>query len=105
MNVSESKSFVFLFSCFLQYDGEEEQRRFEEGKARYLHNKAKRLADKERQMWRHRSPELNAWNDSISAPCSTRSMKEIDPFLLFCNCSLLFNLNLFSCAMHQSVHV
>lgn len=34
----------------LKYDGEEEQRRFEEGKARYLHNKAKRLADKERQM-------------------------------------------------------
>jgi len=33
---------------FLQLDGEEEQNRFEEGKARYLQNKAKRLADKER---------------------------------------------------------
>ncbi|KAM7404490.1 hypothetical protein PAMP_011834 [Pampus punctatissimus] len=33
----------------LKIDREEEQRRFEEGKARYLHNKAKRLADKERQ--------------------------------------------------------
>ncbi|XP_044066436.1 cytosolic acyl coenzyme A thioester hydrolase isoform X2 [Siniperca chuatsi] len=33
----------------LKIDGEEEQRRFEEGKARYLQNKAKRLADKERQ--------------------------------------------------------
>ncbi|XP_070696363.1 cytosolic acyl coenzyme A thioester hydrolase isoform X2 [Pempheris klunzingeri] len=33
----------------LKVDGEEEQRRFEEGKARYLQNKAKRLADKERQ--------------------------------------------------------
>ncbi|XP_042265964.1 cytosolic acyl coenzyme A thioester hydrolase isoform X2 [Thunnus maccoyii] len=32
----------------LKIDGEEEQRRFEEGKARYLQNKAKRLADKER---------------------------------------------------------
>ncbi|XP_051282757.1 cytosolic acyl coenzyme A thioester hydrolase isoform X2 [Dicentrarchus labrax] len=33
----------------LKIDGEEEQRRFDEGKARYLQNKAKRLADKERQ--------------------------------------------------------
>ncbi|KAM9351429.1 cytosolic acyl coenzyme A thioester hydrolase [Symphorus nematophorus] len=33
----------------LKINGEEEQRRFEEGKARYLQNKAKRLADKERQ--------------------------------------------------------
>ncbi|XP_026053414.1 cytosolic acyl coenzyme A thioester hydrolase-like isoform X4 [Carassius auratus] len=33
----------------LKLDGEEEQKRFEEGKARYLQNKAKRLADKERQ--------------------------------------------------------
>ncbi|CAK6951196.1 cytosolic acyl coenzyme A thioester hydrolase isoform X2 [Scomber scombrus] len=33
----------------LKIDGEEEQRRFEEGKARYLQSKAKRLADKERQ--------------------------------------------------------
>nr|XP_020475692.1 cytosolic acyl coenzyme A thioester hydrolase isoform X2 [Monopterus albus] len=33
----------------LKIQGEEEQRRFEEGKARYLQNKAKRLADKERQ--------------------------------------------------------
>nr|XP_046253142.1 cytosolic acyl coenzyme A thioester hydrolase isoform X3 [Scatophagus argus] len=33
----------------LKLNGEEEQRRFEEGKARYLQNKAKRLADKERQ--------------------------------------------------------
>ncbi|XP_039656869.1 cytosolic acyl coenzyme A thioester hydrolase [Perca fluviatilis] len=32
----------------LKIEGEEEQRRFEEGKARYLQNKAKRLADKER---------------------------------------------------------
>ncbi|XP_067447894.1 cytosolic acyl coenzyme A thioester hydrolase isoform X4 [Thunnus thynnus] len=32
----------------LKIDGEEEQRRFEEGKARYLQNKAKRLAEKER---------------------------------------------------------
>ncbi|XP_008287203.1 cytosolic acyl coenzyme A thioester hydrolase [Stegastes partitus] len=32
----------------LKVEGEEEQRRFEEGKARYLQNKAKRLADKER---------------------------------------------------------
>lgn len=47
MNVSENKSFVF----FPQIDGEEEQRRFEEGKARYLQNKAKRLADKERRHW------------------------------------------------------
>ncbi|XP_056102737.1 cytosolic acyl coenzyme A thioester hydrolase isoform X2 [Rhinichthys klamathensis goyatoka] len=31
----------------LKLEGEEEQRRFEEGKARYLQNKAKRLADKE----------------------------------------------------------
>ncbi len=40
---------LLSFFCFLQIDGEEEQRRFEEGKARYLQNKAKRLADKERQ--------------------------------------------------------
>ncbi|XP_035513439.1 cytosolic acyl coenzyme A thioester hydrolase isoform X1 [Morone saxatilis] len=33
----------------LKINGEEEQRRFDEGKARYLQNKAKRLADKERQ--------------------------------------------------------
>ncbi|XP_068997153.1 cytosolic acyl coenzyme A thioester hydrolase isoform X1 [Embiotoca jacksoni] len=33
----------------LKIEGEEEQRRFEEGKARYLQSKAKRLADKERQ--------------------------------------------------------
>ncbi|XP_040007751.1 cytosolic acyl coenzyme A thioester hydrolase isoform X2 [Xiphias gladius] len=33
----------------LKIEGEEEQKRSEEGKARYLHNKAKRLADKERQ--------------------------------------------------------
>ncbi|XP_073723541.1 cytosolic acyl coenzyme A thioester hydrolase isoform X5 [Misgurnus anguillicaudatus] len=33
----------------LKLNGEEEQKRFEEGKARYLQNKAKRLADKERQ--------------------------------------------------------
>ncbi|XP_071331852.1 cytosolic acyl coenzyme A thioester hydrolase isoform X2 [Trachinotus anak] len=33
----------------LKIEGEEEQRRFEEGKARYLQNKAKRLAEKERQ--------------------------------------------------------
>ncbi|XP_017273116.1 cytosolic acyl coenzyme A thioester hydrolase isoform X4 [Kryptolebias marmoratus] len=33
----------------LKIEGEDEQRRFEEGKARYLQNKAKRLADKERQ--------------------------------------------------------
>ncbi|KAI7789950.1 putative cytosolic acyl coenzyme A thioester hydrolase, partial [Triplophysa rosa] len=32
----------------LKLDGEEEQERFEEGKARYLQNKAKRLADQER---------------------------------------------------------
>ncbi|KAL7827516.1 hypothetical protein SRHO_G00332340 [Serrasalmus rhombeus] len=31
----------------LKLEGEEEQKRFEEGKARYLQNKAKRLADKE----------------------------------------------------------
>ncbi|XP_060913138.1 cytosolic acyl coenzyme A thioester hydrolase isoform X1 [Labrus mixtus] len=34
----------------LKVDGEEEQRREEEGKARYLQRKAKRLAEKERQM-------------------------------------------------------
>ncbi|XP_031700498.1 cytosolic acyl coenzyme A thioester hydrolase isoform X3 [Anarrhichthys ocellatus] len=33
----------------LKIDGEEEQRRFDEGNARYLQNKAKRLADKQRQ--------------------------------------------------------
>ncbi|XP_065103903.1 cytosolic acyl coenzyme A thioester hydrolase isoform X2 [Paramisgurnus dabryanus] len=33
----------------LKLNDEEEQKRFEEGKARYLQNKAKRLADKERQ--------------------------------------------------------
>uniref|UniRef100_UPI003AAB34FD cytosolic acyl coenzyme A thioester hydrolase isoform X1 n=1 Tax=Centroberyx gerrardi TaxID=166262 RepID=UPI003AAB34FD len=33
----------------LKLEGEEEQKRFEEGKARYLQNKAKRLAEKERQ--------------------------------------------------------
>lgn len=33
----------------LKIEGEEEQRRFEEGKTRYLQNKAKRLAEKERQ--------------------------------------------------------
>ncbi|XP_074498735.1 cytosolic acyl coenzyme A thioester hydrolase isoform X4 [Sebastes fasciatus] len=33
----------------LKIDGEEEQRRFEEGNARYLQNKAKRLSEKERQ--------------------------------------------------------
>ncbi|CAJ1085532.1 cytosolic acyl coenzyme A thioester hydrolase isoform X2 [Xyrichtys novacula] len=33
----------------LKFEGEEENRRAEEGKARYLQNKAKRLADKERQ--------------------------------------------------------
>lgn len=33
----------------LKLEGEEEQNRFEEGKARYLQNKTKRLADKERQ--------------------------------------------------------
>ncbi|XP_015233208.1 PREDICTED: cytosolic acyl coenzyme A thioester hydrolase isoform X4 [Cyprinodon variegatus] len=33
----------------LKIEGEEEQKRFEEGKARYLQNKAKRLAEKERQ--------------------------------------------------------
>lgn len=33
----------------LKLEGEEEQKRFEEGKVRYLQNKAKRLADKERQ--------------------------------------------------------
>ncbi|XP_051526144.1 cytosolic acyl coenzyme A thioester hydrolase-like isoform X3 [Myxocyprinus asiaticus] len=33
----------------LKMEGEEEQKRFEEGKARYLQNKAKRLTDKERQ--------------------------------------------------------
>ncbi|XP_040912798.1 cytosolic acyl coenzyme A thioester hydrolase isoform X2 [Toxotes jaculatrix] len=33
----------------LKIEGEEEQRRAEEGKARYLQNKAKRLSDKERQ--------------------------------------------------------
>ncbi|XP_023283133.1 cytosolic acyl coenzyme A thioester hydrolase isoform X3 [Seriola lalandi dorsalis] len=33
----------------LKIEGEEEQRRCEEGKARYLQNKAKRLAEKERQ--------------------------------------------------------
>ncbi|XP_041860599.1 cytosolic acyl coenzyme A thioester hydrolase isoform X2 [Melanotaenia boesemani] len=33
----------------LKIEGEDEQKRFDEGKARYLHNKAKRLADKERQ--------------------------------------------------------
>ncbi|XP_042586270.1 cytosolic acyl coenzyme A thioester hydrolase isoform X2 [Cyprinus carpio] len=33
----------------LKLEGEEEQKRFEEGKARYLQNKAKRLTDKERQ--------------------------------------------------------
>ncbi|KAM4571036.1 cytosolic acyl coenzyme A thioester hydrolase isoform 2-T2 [Fundulus diaphanus] len=33
----------------LKIEGEEEQRRFEEGKARYLQSKAKRLAEKERQ--------------------------------------------------------
>ncbi|KAA0713520.1 Cytosolic acyl coenzyme A thioester hydrolase [Triplophysa tibetana] len=32
----------------LKLDGEEEQERFEEGKARYLQNKAKRLADQDR---------------------------------------------------------
>ncbi|XP_028850649.1 cytosolic acyl coenzyme A thioester hydrolase isoform X2 [Denticeps clupeoides] len=32
----------------LKLEGEEEQKRFEEGKTRYLQNKAKRLADKER---------------------------------------------------------
>ncbi|XP_068162668.1 cytosolic acyl coenzyme A thioester hydrolase [Antennarius striatus] len=34
----------------LKTDGEAEQRRFEEGKARYLQNKAKRFEEKERQM-------------------------------------------------------
>uniref|UniRef100_A0A672L2U5 Acyl-CoA thioesterase 7 n=1 Tax=Sinocyclocheilus grahami TaxID=75366 RepID=A0A672L2U5_SINGR len=33
----------------LKLEGEEEQKRFEEGKVRYLQNKAKRLADKDRQ--------------------------------------------------------
>ncbi|KAK9515530.1 hypothetical protein VZT92_026170 [Zoarces viviparus] len=33
----------------LKIDGEEEQRRYDEGNARYLQNKAKRLADKQRQ--------------------------------------------------------
>ncbi|KAK6307921.1 hypothetical protein J4Q44_G00211920 [Coregonus suidteri] len=33
----------------MKLEGDEEQRRFEEGKMRYLQNKAKRLADKERQ--------------------------------------------------------
>ncbi|KAG7519679.1 hypothetical protein JOB18_013739 [Solea senegalensis] len=33
----------------LKIEGEEEQRRFEEGKARYLQNKAKRLAEQQRQ--------------------------------------------------------
>lgn len=45
MNVSENKSCVF----FPQVEGEEEQKRFEEGNARYLQRKAKRLADKESQ--------------------------------------------------------
>jgi hypothetical protein len=37
---------AFLFP---QLEGDGEQRRFEDGKMRYLQNKAKRLADKERQ--------------------------------------------------------
>lgn len=36
---------------FFQINGEEEQRRFDEGKTRYLQNKAKRLAAKEAQQW------------------------------------------------------
>lgn len=40
------KMAAFLFP---QLEGDEEQRRFEDGKMRYLQNKAKRLADKERQ--------------------------------------------------------
>lgn len=40
------KMAAFLFP---QLEGDGEQRRFEDGKMRYLQNKAKRLADKERQ--------------------------------------------------------
>lgn len=63
--------------CFLlvsQIDGEEEQRRFEEGKARYLQNKAKRLADKERQQWRLCSTEFPACDSSISTPHNTHAV-------------------------------
>lgn len=45
MNVLE-KMFSFLFP---QFEGEEEQRRAEEGEARYLQRKAKRVAERERQ--------------------------------------------------------
>lgn len=39
-----------LSLCFcLQIEGDDEQKRFEEGKSRYLQNKARRLAEKERQ--------------------------------------------------------
>lgn len=37
------------FGLVLQVEGEGEQRRFEEGKARYLQNKAKRVTTKEQQ--------------------------------------------------------
>lgn len=45
------KKEIFL-SLFFQINGEEEQRRFDEGKTRYLQNKAKRLAAKEGHQWR-----------------------------------------------------
>lgn len=68
---------------FLQINGEEEQRRFEEGQARYLQNKAKRLAAKQGQQWCWEL-ELTACNNSISYPYYTYSMKRIEtlsPFL------------------------
>lgn len=46
------KQNVLSFLLVSQIEGEEEQRCFEEGKARYLQNKSKRLAEKERQQWR-----------------------------------------------------
>lgn len=66
---------LFVFFHFSQIEGEEELRRFEEGKARYLQNKAKRLADKERQQWCCRSPESNACTNSINPTQHIYSMK------------------------------
>lgn len=77
------KQIFCLFFCLLQINGEEEQRRFEEGNARYLHNKAKRLAEKQQQ-WRRCSLELNACNSSTSTPPHTysmRGMKTLSPAL------------------------
>lgn len=42
----------FVFPLCPQIKGEGEQRRFEEGNARYLQNKAKRVTNQESQQWR-----------------------------------------------------